>query len=358
MNYNIFAENCQINININSSKEYKFEPENLKNDFKYKEKNQKEEESAQNKNIDDWVNMTFKHKKEATIKIQEAYRKANIIAKSARLEQCFTIAKFWQSKTNKNKIKLIYANSCRVRLCPSCAWRRSMKYYKENKEIFDKIKDKRLKYIFLTVTVKNCKPSELSEALTKITEGYHRLMKYKEVKEAVKGSIRSIEITYNSKDNTFHPHIHAILAVGASYFGRNYISQDKWSDYWAKACNIDYIPITDIRAFKQKTAKSIAEISKYVVKYSDILTIDDKQLIYILPYLDRAIANRRMISYSGVFREARQALKFKDDITEEAEENISDEGYIFLYRWHWGLNKYIECLEEDFTTSTKKYYNV
>lgn len=94
-------------------------------------------------------------------------------------------------------------------------------------------------------------------------------MKYREVKAAVHGWYRGIEITHNLDRNspefdTFHPHVHVVLVVKPSYFtSKYYLSQARWTELWKRATGIDYTPIVDVRKIKGDTAKAVAEATKY-----------------------------------------------------------------------------------------------
>ncbi len=79
------------------------------------------------------------------------------------------------------------------------------------------------RWIFLTLTVKNCQISELRDTLKHMNASWQRLKDRKEFKP-VSGWIRSTEVT-RGKDGTAHPHFHALLMVPPSWFTRHYIKQ-------------------------------------------------------------------------------------------------------------------------------------
>ena len=53
------------------------------------------------------------------------------------------------------------------------------------------------RYIFLTLTVRNCYGEDLRDTLDLMTKSFNKLSERKAFKQAVKGYFRSLEITYN-----------------------------------------------------------------------------------------------------------------------------------------------------------------
>src|SRR5699024_9798846 len=126
--------------------------------------------------------------------------------------------------------------------------------------------------------------------------------------QAVKGYFRSLEITYNKKDNTYHPHFHLILAVNESYFKdtRIYLTQNDWTNLWKKSLKVDYTPVVDVRRVKSKNkdfGKVIAETAKYTVKADDYLIkdedgkIDEELTDNVVKTLDKALHRKRLVSF-------------------------------------------------------------
>ena len=210
-------------------------------------------------------------------------------------------------------MKLHDARFCRVRLCPVCQWRRSLKTFAQMSQVLDLAKGQGYQFIFLTLTMQNCKSEVLSDELSHILLSFNRLMKYKDVQKAVKGYYRGCEVTHNVQTDEFHPHIHAILAVNGSYFGGSYyLSQARWTELWKRALQVDYTPIVDVRRCKGGT-KAIAEACKYTVKPSDILNMDDWDMtVDTLRTLDKALEKRRFVGLGGVIKDIHKKLHLDD----------------------------------------------
>lgn len=263
--------------------------------------------------------------------------------KSGRMKECANWLAFHLREDGS--MKLHDARFCRVRLCPICQWRRSLKTFAQMSQVLDKASSDGYQFIFLTLTMRNCSADALSDELTHILLSFNRLIKYKDIQKAVKGFYRGCEVTHNVRTDEYHPHLHVILAVKSTYFnGRTYISQTKWSELWQRALQVDYTPIVDIRRCKGG-AKSIAEACKYAVKPSDIINFDDWDMtVETLRVLDKALEKRRFIGLGGVLKEIHKQLHL-DDMEEgdlvhvESESNSEATPEEVVYFWN-GYSQY------------------
>lgn len=274
------------------------------------------------------------------------------INKSERMYYCGSFLAY--EVNERGEKKLIKANTCYVRLCPMCMWRRSLKAYREMRIIYDYVQreTENSKFLFLTLTQKNVEAEKLGKELDKILYGFNKLTKRKEIKKFCLGFVRSLEITYNKEANTYHPHIHILIhTTNGLYSGRNYLSKQDYIKLWRYLLCLDYDPNIDIRQFKPKdvnrVGRELAEICKYSVKPSDYIYISDENLTKkVTEILDRDLAGRRLLSYGGTIREARKKLLFSDEITESddimavGDVQADEQGYIELYKWHFGEERY------------------
>ena len=278
--------------------------------------------------------------------------------KAERLRACGKFLLF-DVDENNNK-RLVSANSCRVRLCPLCSWRRSLKCFHDTMQIVQYMQENDPKaYIFVTLTVKNCVAEKLSETLDLLFSAVKRLYERKEIKKAWLGCVRNLEVTHNcdvdsAYYDTYHPHFHMLVVVNKSYFkSRNYISRDKLRRLWSDCLRIkdekyrENLQV-DIRACRGPDAHAVAECSKYATKASDYLIFDDWNLtIDTVRTLDKALANRRLVNYSGVMRDVKRLLKISDvdddnvDLTHISDDsNFSVKQSREMYFWHSGYSQY------------------
>lgn len=231
--------------------------------------------------------------------------------KSERMKDCANWLSFFRKEDGT--MKLHDARFCRVRLCPICQWRRALKTFAQMSQVLDVASADGYQFLFLTLTVRNCDGSELSDELTHLLLSFNRLMKYKDVHKAVKGYYRGCEVTHNTLTDEYHPHLHVILAVRPSYFkGAVYLSQARWAELWRRALQVDYDPIVDVRKCKGGS-KAIAEACKYAVKPSDVISFDDWDMtVETLRTLDKALESRRFIGLGGILKELHKQLHLDD----------------------------------------------
>lgn len=266
--------------------------------------------------------------------------------KASRLRDCASWLEF--SRTDEGGLKLHKANFCRVRLCPICSWRRSLKTYGQVRKILN-VTGNNYAYIFMTLTVKNCTPEELNSEITAINKAWDRFSRYKAIKNIVKGYYRATEVTHNTENDTFHPHFHCLFAVNKSYFtSRNYLKYDEWRNLWKKALRVDYNPQIDVKRVKGQNIESVcAEVAKYTTKTNDILCFDDWDLtVKTVDTLDTAFNKRRFIAFGGIFKEIHKQLNLDDiedgdliNLEEKPDGDLTKDK--LLYAWHSGYNQYI-----------------
>ncbi|NMB09289.1 MAG: protein rep [Tissierellia bacterium] len=261
-----------------------------------------------------------------------------------------------------NDLKLHNANFCKVRLCPMCSWRRSLKIYGQVSKVMDKaIELYNYDFIFLTLTCRNVESNILSETIDNLFKAFDRLTKRSKFKKSIKGYFRALEITHNLDKDTYHPHFHIVLAVNSSYFTDKlyYISQEEWTSLWKDSLKIDYTPIVDVRRFKDRKGQgisaSIAETAKYTVKDTDYLVkdskneIDEKRTDEAVLTLDLVLAYRRLTAFGGTLKAIHKELNLDDtedgDLihTDNEEELRDDLKYIIeRYSWNIGYKQYIK----------------
>ena len=302
----------------------------------------------------------WKDRKKSTLDLADSYKRIGS-NKYYRVLDCSTFLEF--RLAIDNSLKLSNANFCKVRLCPMCSWRRSLKIFGQVSRVMDHVEENyNYKYIFLTLTVKNCYGEDLRDTLDLMTKAFNKMNQRKAFKQAVKGYFRSLEVTYNKDEDTYHPHFHMILAVNKNYFtdDKTYISQVKWTELWKSCLKVDYTPIVDVRRLRENKGKEVAEVAKYTVKANDYLIkengkINEDLTDKVVQTLDEALAYKRLISYGFVFKEIHKKLNLDDteegDLTntdnEDLREDLTD--VILRYQWNIGIKNYklIELTKED-----------
>ena len=278
--------------------------------------------------------------------ISAAYDEINA-RKAERLNSCADCLLFWRCQSGSLKLK--HASFCRVRLCPICAWRRSMKTHAHMTKILDAAKADDFAYIMVTLTLRNCSGAELSSTLDKLLGGFKNLVKRKAFAAAWRGWYRGVEVTHNLQNDTYHPHIHALVAVKKSYFkSKQYITQAELATAWRDCCKLDYTPVVDIRKTYGNTVKAISEVAKYTTKSGDIICFDDWDLtIETIRTLDAAFDKRRFIAFGGRFKELHKELNLDDtedgDLIQVGDGDDEEKGTAdeLLFWWHTGYARYV-----------------
>ena len=276
--------------------------------------------------------------------------------KAARVMECGTQVQIAYIQADE-EYKVKHANFCRERLCPMCAFHRSKQIFGEVSRVMDGVQKERpdLVPIFLTLTVRNCSAAEMNGTLDIIFKGWNNMMSgTSKAKRLVAGWFRALEITYNKQEDTYHPHIHAILLMPPSYFTtpRDYMEIMDWIRVWRKAAKLDYDPSCRINAIDYKSDKSgaVAEVAKYTLKDTDYLKADDEKMTdKLVAEFGKAIKGRRLYAYGGIMKAIAKQLDIdaKDNFTpgeiRDKAGNIlrKDIDYILSnYRWNVGLTRY------------------
>ena len=326
----------------------------------------------------------WKERKKSTLDLAASYKRIGS-NKYYRVLDCSTFLEF--RLTTVNDLKLTNANFCKVRLCPMCSWRRSLKIFGQVSKVMDHVEENyNYRYIFLTLTVKNCYAEDLRDTLDLMTKAFNGMTRRKAFKQAIKGYFRSLEITYNKEMfitdkmyyskkyyrdngfkigdknpnyNTYHPHFHMILAVNDSYFNdpKYYLSQEDWTNLWKSSLKVDYTPIVDVRRIKEDEnkgfGKAVAETAKYTVKADDFLIRDEKGNIQenltdeVVETLDYALHRKRLTSFGFIFKEIHKKLNLDNaedgDLTNTDNEELREDltNIILRYQWNIGIKNYV-----------------
>lgn len=301
---------------------------------------------------------------------------------------------------DSEKLKLIDAKFCKVPFCPMCQWRRSLKWRAKFLTLLPTIQQSFPKYrwLFLTLTVKNCDLQDLKATIKHLNESFRRLTQLKVF--PMVGSIKTLEITrawdcydkftgeYLGRHGTkwvyqynlnhpndplhlepttdCHPHLHIVGLVKPSYFSGNYyLTQEDWVKLWRQSLRCDYDPILDVRAIKPRKGKSellptpenfeadpdsdstgmvraICEVVKYTVKKSDLVGIGDPDHqddnSFFLKQLTEQLYKTRRIEYRGVLKDLAKELESAyndDDLISVNEDKEKDDTHYQELLFKW-----------------------
>lgn len=270
-----------------------------------------------------------------------------------RVESCATWLQFRVDSAGNRSLSS--ANYCRLRLCPICTARGAAARAKLLSRVMDIVQvEYHCQYVFLTLTISNVTGDKLGDAIGQLTKAWDKLMRHRAVARAVKGWFRAIEITRQPALGTYHPHIHALIAVEDDYFARSsglYLSHAAWLQHWQQALGVDYKPSVRIsRTTDAKDGKgAVLEAAKYVTKDSDYIDdrLSDQEAAQIVADYTRALHHRRLTAFGGWLKETAQRLQADDldhvDLQPGEDETIREDLAVMIeeYGWHFGAGDYV-----------------
>lgn len=211
----------------------------------------------------------------------------------------------------------------------------------------------KIKFLMLTLTVRNCPVTELRQTIRQMNQAWQRLTQ-RSVWPAI-GFVKSIEITRSSEGEA-HPHIHAILAVRPSYFkGDCYLSHEKWIKLWQSCLRVDYAPIVNIKVVKPKSNSPIddkiqsvlggvVECLKYTIKASDFNRSGPNSQLSDAQWLENItvqLINTRAVSLGGILKEYLSEDEPEDLIHGDDDNEVGDSAEEHLtFSWREPLAKY------------------
>lgn len=255
------------------------------------------------------------------------------------------------------ELKYSYENVywCRCRWCPMCMYAKSTKWMAKFLKAFatkPRLPDDP-QFIFMTLTVKNCKLSDLRTTVTHMNTAWKKLVARAD--SPIEGFLRSLEITaqLNPHDKTklhrvdgelmVHPHFHAILAVPSNYFEgwyKHYQSFEKWRAAWKKALGCDYDPIIHVKRINPSSnnsnnsmVKAVAETFKYCIKPGEFVDFGEDSTDY-LEGITEQTKYLRSVNVGGYFAKhisQNELDKIEDSL--EFEEAISQVGELMQLDW-------------------------
>lgn len=207
-----------------------------------------------------------------------------IIQKSRRMG-CGRWAKMAHN-VERSRAEIIDTRLCGLRTCPICA---KITANRNERRITKTLQDAEAKKVSrdgagykllgVTYTVPNCTGDKLRAELQNIGRAVRSILQGNKDRNRItaiaKGYIYSLEVTRNHETGLYHPHVHIVLAVNASYGkGKEYLTKTEWAEIWAKYSHRE----TAASAQYVRVVKKIHQAVKYVTKMThDNLTGEDNE---------------------------------------------------------------------------------
>lgn len=235
------------------------------------------------------------------------------------------------------------SRACNARLCPWCEWRRSKVWRARLFKGLARFEEHHLNYraVFLTLTVRNCRLTDLNKTIKEMNDGWARMRKGRWfptgywLKRTEVTIAKHLDGSATGAEPMVHPHFHVMLLVRPSYFGKDYIKKTDWQKQWMMALRSDYVPVVDVRAAYAKGKKgqtgsassfdAVIESSKYLLKAASVQSLGPW-----LTELHHQLRNLRLTSVSTALSEF---VPSKEPQSEELEADEQNTLIDVINRW-------------------------
>lgn len=256
----------------------------------------------------------FADKKSAAVEIAHKLFMIGENKRGALMKACNSVMEIYTCKCC-GKARIVNAHLCRDRLCPTCQYLLSVKRYNQMQSTIAAIENiESYDWRFITFTIRNCLPEELSPTIRTMLGAWDKVCKRRTIKRRLCGWGRSLEITYNKHTGTFHPHIHFIAAFEKGS-APDLLEVSEW---WRSALDLSYMPVCDIEIPYSKKDDTITgamvEAFKYCTKSKELVDMP----LSAFAQLVKALKGVRLLAFGGIVRKARASIGIvENDIAEQ-----------------------------------------
>lgn len=300
---------------------------------------------------------SWRDRRRASQRLAEAYQVLGDGDRALRCARCGTVLAFEECARGHHR-RLVGGRFCHLRLCLTCAHMGSKRLLARVFAVLHRVaEDPRGGWVMLTLTQRNVPPQDLRAELSRVLAGWARLQRRREFR-GVLGWFRVLEVTYNSEARTYHPHIHAILWVRASYWTREYVPHSQWCKAWKESLRLDYLPVVDVQKVRPRgnrlEARELGRVAAYVAKYvskgSDVLKGldlgDAQQVVDRVAVMDAALFRRRLVAWGGELRRIAREVEEARESVESHDASCPVCGGVLsfsVYRWMPSLGEYVSA---------------
>lgn len=277
--------------------------------------------------------------------LQQEFKDINFQNKIDNISNCnsWWLLDYYKEQKVKDFKK---TNLCKDKFCNNCKKVKQASRLSKFMPLINQYKEENNLY-HLTLTVPNCEGDNLALTIKIMFESFRRLIRYLALDKKIKGldfeqygymgAIRSLEVTF--KGDSYHPHLHCILAFNNSLNNDKYIENTysnskknghrKFTDFEILIQKIWYLLNNKIKVTKKAIDElelgysctiddidesSAYEVFKYMTKSTDeeknILTYDNFKTLYF------ALHRVRQIQGYGSFYN----IKDDDSIIDEVDD--------------------------------------
>lgn len=254
--------------------------------------------------------------------------------RAAKIAQCGTFLRL-QEAGEGGGLQLVASNLCRLRLCPMCEWRRSLRRYLALAAAADYLGSS-CAWLHVVLTIRNCSGADLGSTITSLYRRYTAFWRTGLSRDWL-GYYRGLEVTYNAARDDYHPHLHLLVAVKPGYFsGRGYITQAVLQERWGGIAYVSRV---------RDLGQGIAEVVKYACKPLHLDgNLDAVTAAGVYDILARALHGRRMVQTGGCVKDALRTcgqLEQLDGDEPTTDQTDTARPYYEFY-WHFAGRKYVQ----------------
>lgn len=207
------------------------------------------------------------------------------------------------SGTNKTTAKY-----CGLRCCTVCNRIRTAKHYHSYQKQLNETENLK----FVTLTIKNVSSEYLRAAIDKMLLDFKKINDYLKNKYDDIVGLRKLEVTFNQRNNEFHPHFH-ILVNGtekAEYFIKRWLELNPMANEQGQ--NI-----------RDTDSNSLNELLKYATKSSYKIGKENVVNVEALDIIYQSLQGKRTVQPFGKLKKANS--KVTDEQVLEIENSLLDE---------------------------------
>lgn len=280
--------------------------------------------------------------KAAAQKMAERLLKIHQYARGYRMQQCAQSIQMDICGSCGHK-HIINARLCRDRFCPVCGWRLSMRRFANMMQIVQGLRERypEAEWQFVTLTVENCRPKDLRETIDEMARAWNCIWSRRTTKKMpILGWARSLEITYNKKAQTFHPHYHVMILWDDAYSPS--VDEQKWLERsWCDTVQLRTVShaqdsamvksygrqmVPSIYDQQDDQAEAVLSAVLETYKYS-IKSVELQEMpLGIFDALDKLMKGRRMVAFGGIVKEyAREVGLSSMESVSALEDDSSDD---------------------------------
>jgi hypothetical protein len=302
----------------------------------------------------------FQEQKKSNMALSNALKEIDPV-ESKRLRDCcnwYTERMGLNIQTNERIIKKDINHTCKSKYCVICEKRKNSLYFQNMMENIVEL-PKEYGIMFMTLTVENCKLTDLKKTLKIMSESQNRMRGRLNTylmgrKKKQLGYFGCTEITYLNKNGTkkivngeqmAHPHKHLEIVVPMEKLREKSISQKELTRMWNECLQGEMKGFVDIRTTNGDIS-SLKELIKYTTKHTEYIDLKEEfreiknQLKGFQMYQSSGYFKCNMTKFKEKMKLEKLELEMENenvitDIIEYKRIFLEERGYYKIYDIKW-----------------------